>query len=366
MRTQALLRLLPKGSKKYKIIRFAKRIIFNFSSLISRSHIAHFSLLIFHLATNVALLAQTTALPQHHFKKTVPAGNYSGITWLGDNRYAVVNDKAAAAGFHLMTIDIDSITGEITSVRADTFITKGYPARDEEGICYMPSERTIFLSSEADHQILEYRMDGQRTGRQLAVPEVFKTAASNASLEALTYSADTHRFWTTSENTLTADGQCPDIHHKISNRLRLQSFGDHLQPLEQYWYETDTSVVKRQKGKSNLGVSALAVLPDSSLIVLEREIYQRNKIMGFVQVKLYRVYPTHHHPGDLLPKELLTSFRTRINLTARNIANYEGLCLGPRLADGSQVLLLVADSQNQYRHILRDWFKTIKIEKVKR
>jgi hypothetical protein len=29
------------------------------------------------------------------------------------------------------------------------------------------------------------------------------------------------------------------------------------------------------------------------------------------------------------------------------------------LADGRQVLLLVADSQNQYKGLLRDWFRTI-------
>ena len=31
---------------------------------------------------------------QHKFPKTVPAGNYSGITWLGGDRYAVANDKS--------------------------------------------------------------------------------------------------------------------------------------------------------------------------------------------------------------------------------------------------------------------------------
>ena len=36
---------------------------------------------------------------QRHFPKTVPAGNYSGITWLGGDSYAVVNDKSPTAGF---------------------------------------------------------------------------------------------------------------------------------------------------------------------------------------------------------------------------------------------------------------------------
>ena len=28
--------------------------------------------------------------PQHYFQRTVPKGNYSGLTWLGGDRYAVV------------------------------------------------------------------------------------------------------------------------------------------------------------------------------------------------------------------------------------------------------------------------------------
>ena len=64
------------------------------------------------------LMAQeVTVMKQRKFPKTVSAGNYSGITWLGGSRYAVANDKSPTAGFYLMTIDIDSITGELSSVR---------------------------------------------------------------------------------------------------------------------------------------------------------------------------------------------------------------------------------------------------------
>jgi hypothetical protein len=41
---------------------------------------------------------------QRHFRKTVPAGNYSGICWMGGDRYAVVDDKSPTAGFRPMTI----------------------------------------------------------------------------------------------------------------------------------------------------------------------------------------------------------------------------------------------------------------------
>ena len=34
---------------------------------------------------------RATVNRQRHFPKTIPAGNYSGITWMGGDRYAVVD-----------------------------------------------------------------------------------------------------------------------------------------------------------------------------------------------------------------------------------------------------------------------------------
>ena len=312
----------------------------------------------------LTLMAQeTTLLKQKKFPKTVPAGNYSGITWLGGSCYAVVNDKSPSAGYYLMTIENDSITGELLSARVDSFMTNGQPNRDEEGICYVPQNQSLFVSGEADGQVIEYDLNGQLTGRKLQMPEVFKTSYANGSLEALTYQARTQRFWTTSEFTLQADGEKPTIKNKIKNRLRLQSFGDDLLPREQYWYETDSTETKKHKGTDILGVSGLAALDDGRLIVLERELYFPKKRIGsYAHVKLYLVDPSQQQPGEVLEKTLLTEFRTKINLTRRNFANYEGICIGPKLSDGRQLLILICDSQNQFNGILRDWFKPVVVK----
>ena len=317
------------------------------------------------MATVQATAQQVVLNEQRHFAKAVPAGNYSGITWLGGDRYAVCDDKSATAGFLLMTIRLDSITGEIEDVRADSFMTSNLPNRDEEGICYVAPTNTLFLSGEGDGQIVEYTLDGQLTGRKLNIPDVFGISYGNRGFEALTYNAKTHRFWATTENTLRADGERPSIRKKIANRLRLQSFGDDLQPKEQYWYVTDSSAVESIKGKSTLGVSGLAALDDGQVIVLEREVRKTPKGIGsFVHVKLFVVNPQLQQSGDTLRKQLLTEFHTSINLSKRSFANYEGICAGPRLADGRQVLLLVADSQKQYKGYLKDWFKTIVISDI--
>ena len=112
-----------------------------------RSRVFSFLML---LAAVQATAQQVVQNKQHHFPKTVPAGNYSGITWIGGDRYAVVDDKSPTAGFYLMTIHTDEVTGDISEVRADSFMTNRQPNRDEEGICYVPQTNTLFVSSESD------------------------------------------------------------------------------------------------------------------------------------------------------------------------------------------------------------------------
>lgn len=316
--------------------------------------------------TTQATAQEVTLNKQRHFHKTVPAGNYSGITWLGDNRYAVTDDKSRTAGFYLMNIQTDAKTGAIKDVRSEGFKTMpNEPNRDEEGICYVATTNTVFVSGESDGQIVEYTLDGQLTGRKLNIPNVFGIAYGNRGFEALTYNANTHRFWATTENTLKADGEKPNIKKKIPNVLRLQSFGDDLQPCEQYWYMTDSSAVTGQDGKTTLGVSGMTALDNGQLVILEREVRETRQYIGsFVHVKLYLVNPATQHPGELLQKRLITEFRTTVNKRKMDFANFEGICKGPKLADGRQVLLMVADSQNQHRGWLKDWFRTIVIPDI--
>ena len=288
---------------------------------------------------------------QRSFHTTIPAGNYSGITWLGGNTYAVVNDKAAESGFHLFTIDIDTITGNILHASEDGFRSSGMPNRDEEGICLFPSDSTVFIGGEADNEVLEYALSGIMTGRKLKMPSVFKNARKNAGLESLTYQQQTGRFWITSESPLAGE-----------DTQRLQCFNDSLVPAGMWFYKMDAATEQQQEVRTVTGISAMTALPDGRLLLLEREIFiTKKKIGSSVKCTIYVVNPQEVEEGSLLEKTLLTSFQTKINLTARSFANYEGMCLGPRLADGRQVLVLICDSQDQYKGYLKDWLKTIVI-----
>ncbi len=299
---------------------------------------------------------------QHHFSRTVPPGNYSGIAWLGGDRYAVADDKSATDGFRIFRIEIDSLSGDIRNVEDEGFMSSAAPNRDQEGIAFVPSTGTLFVCGEADGRILEYSMDGRHTGRSIVLPDCFGRVAAGYGLESLTYNAVTGRFWTTSESTLPADGPAATAGSTVRNRLRLQSFGADLRPADWYWYEMDAPTARRKAARYAFGVSELCALDDGRLIVLEREFFvPRRKIGAYVNVSLYAVDPSSARPGERLDKVLLCSFRTRLSLFGRSLANYEGMCLGPSLGNGNHVLILVSDSQNQYRGVLKDWFKTFVI-----
>lgn len=298
---------------------------------------------------------------QHAFPLTVPAGNYSGIAYLGNHEYAVVDDKSAD-GFTKFHIELDSVTGDIISVQNMGFVPNGEPNRDQEGIAYVPFTNTVWVSGERGNEIKEMTLDGKLTQRKLQIPEVFNNATGNYGFEGFTYNATTHRFWTTTESTLKGDGQQATSTQPCKNRLRLQSFTDNLRPDAQYWYEMDMPEAAGVVSNYAMGVSELCALDNGSVLVLEREFYvPKTKIGAWVNCKLYVVNPSEVKTGELLQKRLITTVHTKFTLFNRSIANYEGMCIGPKLKDGSQVLIMVSDSQNQYAGMLKDWWKSFLI-----
>ncbi len=334
-------------------------------------HIRIFAVVILFLSllTASTLSAQHLVLhEQRCFPEQVPASGYSGISWLGGDDYAVVGDNSKKDGFFVFKISIDE-KGAITDVRNVGFKGGSDPGRDNEGIAYNSRNKRIYISGEKDNQVREYHLDGRLTGRKFTMPAPFAKASRSYGLEALTYNAVTRRYWTTTESTLKDDGKQANAVNGVKNRLRLQSFDERLRPERQYCYEMDAPTSTVQAMRYAHGVSALTALDDGRLLVLEREFFvPESKIGAYVNCKIYEVTPVRSKAIQAdatlknktpLDKKLFAEWTTSIGLLDFSLANYEGMCLGPRLADGSQVLVLVADSQNQYAGILSDWFRTI-------
>lgn len=352
--------------------------------------------------------------PQKAFPKTVAAGNYSGIAHLHDDIYAVVSDKSDSALYFNFRIQVNPKTGELEQVenlgfteRTDGMLNDGKPWQglekgfDHEAIVKV-SDSTLVIASEGycrlkEYPILPISADTAKVGYQQNLWESRWASSDfypNYNFESLAFDSVHQYLWTIPESTLRKDGQPATPQNGLANRLRLMRFdwgkmkedSNKEEYSEQvnskkdsrymmtYAYQMDQPSTHKKADIYVMGVSELCALPDGHLLVLEREAFiPKIKIGAFCKCKLYLINPLNSEEFSMkekfssdtpfLKKRLLTEWKTGLSLSKRSFANYEGMCLGPMLEDGSQVVILLSDSQDQYAGVLKDWFKTIVIRK---
>ena len=351
---------------------------------------------------------------QKAFPKTVAAGNYSGIAHLHDDIYAVVSDKSDSALYFNFRIQVNPKTGELERVenlgfteRTDGTLNDGKPwlglekGFDHEAIVKV-SDSTLVIASEGycrlkEFPILPTSADAAKIGYQQNLWESRWPSSDfypNYNFESLAFDSVRQYLWTISESTLRKDGQPATPQNGLANRLRLmrlnwgkmkedsnkEEYSEQVSSKKDsrymmtYAYQMDQPSTHKKADIYVMGVSELCALPDGQLLVLEREAFiPKIKIGAFCKCKLYQINPLNSEEFALkekfssdtpfLKKRLLAEWKTGLSLSKRSFANYEGMCLGPMLEDGSQVVILLSDSQDQYAGVLKDWFKTIVIRK---
>lgn len=351
---------------------------------------------------------------QKAFPKTVAAGNYSGIAHLHDDIYAVVSDKSDSALYFNFRIQVNPKTGELEQVenlgfteRTDGTLNDGKPwlgqekGFDHEAIVKV-SDSTLVIASEGycrlkEFPILPTSADAAKVGYQQNLWESRWPSADfypNYNFESLAFDSVRQYLWTIPESTLRKDGQPATPQNGLANQLRLMRFDwgkmkenrnkeayseqvsskKDSRCMTTYAYQMDQPSTYKKADIYVMGVSELCALPDGQLLILEREAFiPKIKIGAFCKCKLYLVNPLNSEEFSMkekfssdtpfLKKRLLTEWKTGLSLSKRSFANYEGMCLGPKLEDGSQVVILLSDSQDQYAGVLKDWFKTIVIRK---
>ena len=352
--------------------------------------------------------------PQKAFPKTVAAGNYSGIAHLHDDIYAVVSDKSDSALYFNFRIQVNPKTGELEQVenlgfteRTDGMLNDGKPWQglekgfDHEAIVKV-SDSTLVIASEGycrlkEFPILPTSADAAKVGYPQNLWESRWPSSEfypNYNFESLAFDSVHQYLWTIPESTLRKDGQPATPQNGLTNQLRLmrldwgkmkedsnkEAYNEQVSSTKDsrymmtYAYQMDQPSTHKKADIYVMGVSELCALPDGQLLVLEREAFiPKIKIGAFCKCKLYLINPLNSEEFSMkekfssdtpfLKKRLLTEWKTGLSLSKRSFANYEGMCLGPMLEDGFQVVILLSDSQDQYAGVLKDWFKTIVIRK---
>lgn len=352
--------------------------------------------------------------PQKAFPKAVAAGNYSGIAHLHDDIYAVVSDKSDSALYFNFRILVNPKTGELEQVenlglteRTDGTLNDGKPWQgqekgfDHEAIVKV-SDSTLVIASEGccrlkEYPILPISADAAKVGYQQNLWESRWPSSEfypNYNFESLAFDSVRQYLWTIPESTLRKDGQPATPQNGLPNQLRLmrldwgkmkenrnkEEYSEQVSSkkdsryITPYAYQMDQPSTHKKADIYVMGVSELCALPDGQLLVLEREAFiPKIKIGAFCKCKLYLINPLNSEEFSMkenfssdtpfLKKRLLAEWKTGLSLSKRSFANYEGMCLGPKLEDGSQVVILLSDSQDQYAGVLKDWFKTIVIRK---
>lgn len=297
----------------------------------------------------------------------------SGLTRVADDAYYAVRDSGGA--LFALTIGVDRATGMPTNgvVTGQTALAgRG----DLECVAWDRARRWVWVGDEDDGSIRAFdpAMGAERA--VVAVPAVFDAFRYNRSFEALTLRPDGLEMWACNEEALCrreAEGRTakkaapvrattPDVDdgpratRAHGTRVRLQRFTRPAPEAAwtaagQWMYVTDSVGGGDFAGKSRCGVSGLLCLGDGTLLVLEREMsIKKGKVLPSFRCRIYEI--DFNHADDVADVVALKETARRPVAKRRlfgahtGLAMYEGICLGPALADGSRSVLLISDGDD--------------------
>lgn len=258
----------------------------------------------------------------------------SGLTRSPDGRWYSVDDRGGWMYELRVEFSESGMSGTCEVLRR----LKLGGRRDLEGCAFDPLTGWVWVSDESDTNVNAYDPADGKFKSMLAMPGIYqREVVKNRSLEALCISPDGLRLYVSNEDTLTCDG--PVSSRERGARVRVQEFvredgEDPWKPSRQFFYETDPIEGDDYERLEISGLAALTVDESGSLFALEREFSNKNGLFPTFRTRVYRFEPAAD--GEDAEKQLLWEDNTCF-------ANYEGMCFGRRLADGSRTLVLVSD-----------------------
>jgi hypothetical protein len=295
------------------------------------------------------------------------AEELSGLAPLGGDRYLAISDEHACV--HRLRIEVDPESGAIRSAAFEASIPledeAGGPT-DREGIAVDSAAGEMWISTESagtgipGPAIVAYGLGDGRFIRKVVARDdpglrVFASMRDNRGFESLTRAAD-GTTWTACEEALETDGALPS--DSTGSVVRLQKLDSALRPLAQYAYETDpyTAAITfppMLRGREASGIADLLALPGGRLLVLERMFAAEPGGLPLNRIRIYEADLTSATDVSKGAAAEGLAGHARRPLRKRRLAdlafplsnsNFEGIALGPVLANGDRSVILIADN----------------------
>jgi len=273
----------------------------------------------------------------------------SGITRAGSGDWLAVDDTGGL--LFTLRADIDRTTGNVSNVVVTNKVALA-GVIDAEGVAWDPLRHTVWVADEKGSRISEHDPKSGKRLSDVRMPSHFARARLDREIESLAIAPNGLEMWTATEEAVEGDGGIAT--RATGSVVRLQRFSrmDGKVPWKasgQFAYVVDPMGGEPFRKDSRSGLSDLCVLPGGELLALEREFSQKGLLPTF-RMRIYVVdlrKATDVGTVDKLEGTRFTPVVKRSLLDANTgFAMYEGLCLGPRLTDGSQVLLFISDGDD--------------------
>lgn len=312
-------------------------------------------------------------LTETNYQNTV-IGGFSGITYNAekDIYYVISDDRSNLSPARFYTLKIDINNNKINEVNIEnvTFL------KDENGENYSPNtsdteaialtpRNTLFIASEGVYKtnispfIHEYDLEGKFIN-SVRIPERYipkegekKGVENNLGFESLTIKAngimpqDPFRLFTVTESALVQDVNLNNPETILRSRLMhyvINPFGDPVL-VGEHLYTVDNP----ELGVLYNGISELLSLPQEGyLLSLERTFGLRGYGAKIFQLVMANASDISSQKTLAENIDNITPIRKKIVLDLQKLGikldNLEGITFGPRLADGSQTLILISDN----------------------
>ena len=307
-------------------------------------------------------------LPSNTELENTIVGGLSGIDY-HEGKYYLVSDQPSNPRIYIANIDISEnkikdleIEQLITVKKTERFKDKVF---DLEAIRYNRRNDDFIVTSEGlidegkDPGIYSVSSQGEAYGAFM-IPDYFKAVdeqrpRNNGVFEGVTEDTNGKAYWVAMESPLEKDGSKPKIFPSRSH-VRITKF-DKLTglPLKQFVYKLDGIAKLPINYFAVNGVTEILAYAEDKFLILERS-YSAGYGSHGNTVKIFEVDASRAtntlelaqlkgEDYEIAEKKLLFNFKSvKDQLTEEIIDNIEGMCLGPKLENGKQSLILVSDN----------------------